>query len=214
MIELSAASTWASNGHPILAPTTETFFEGERVGILAAPGSGKTTLARLLAGLDPPKSGRISRDGPASTILGQENLLHPEMSVLGAIRNMIDLFDLDPNRTLPRTLMFCDLKMGAKIKELSPVTKSVLAFALSIQIPGHWLVADDRLIPNDARFATTATAAIERRLRNAGLIFISKNATQIGRYCDRFFVLHKAQLIEMANFRDAGHLFQQSLEVS
>src|SRR5437762_13236030 len=57
--------------------------DGERIGLVGANGGGETTLCRLLAGLEGPDSGRISR--PRETTVGylpQEVAASPAGSVL------------------------------------------------------------------------------------------------------------------------------------
>ncbi|MEM9715700.1 MAG: ATP-binding cassette domain-containing protein [Pseudomonadota bacterium] len=203
MIELSAAATWAPNGKLLLTPTNLIFQTGERVGILSKTGSGKTTLARLLAGIDLPKQGRITRTGPAATILGQENIIHSYMHIGPALQSAAELLGLCPISAPLAAFYFAgmDPQTRLKVDQLSPVQKSVLAFGLSIQRPTNWLIADDRVIPNDPSRTALANALIEHRLMTAGLIVISKNHGLLARYCDRFYVLTSASLMPVDDIR-------------
>ena len=45
---------------PILAPTSLTIAEGEKVAVLGSSGAGKTTLLRLLCGWLSPSSGTVA----------------------------------------------------------------------------------------------------------------------------------------------------------
>lgn len=214
MIQLSAATIRTPNGRLILAPTTESFAPFARIGILAAPGSGKTILARALAGIAPIASGKIIRPSGQCTILGQENLLHPAMRLQKALENTAELLGLPPQKAANAAMEFCMTPQGQTVGDLSPIAKSALSFALSLQRETAWLIADDRLIPNDPRLLPRAHAAIERKLDHAGLILISKNATQISKYCSRFFVLTGQQLIPTEGFKAANHLFTRVLEAA
>lgn len=60
------------DGRPALADLSCTLLAGEHLAIFGASGCGKTTLLRLLAGLDAPSSGQIALNG---TILSEENLV-------------------------------------------------------------------------------------------------------------------------------------------
>ena len=59
--------------------------EGERVGIVAPSGFGKTTLARILAGYEKPSEGQVLIDGKElpSKVFCPVQLIyqHPELSV-------------------------------------------------------------------------------------------------------------------------------------
>ena len=214
MIKLSAAAAWTPSNQLLLAPTTESFRNGEHIGILAAPGSGKTTLARIIAGSAAPNSGRVLRDGPQTTILGQENLLHPHMQIGPALEMAAIYLGLKARDPAAKCLKFATpgLEPWARVSTLSPVQKSCLAFALSVQQPGQWIIADDRLVPSDPQFAAKAEVALRMRLRRSGLIFISKNATQLGRFCTRLFVLARASLIAVPDVAMALAVLRTSEE--
>ena len=214
MIELRAATVWTPSGQPILSPTSERFVPKEKIGILAAPGSGKTTLARIFAGLQPPQQGRVIRSTIRDTILGQENLLHPHMALHAALTDAATLLGLPHQCAIERALRFAGkgLNPTQNVSSLSPVQKSALSFALSLQRPGQWLIADDRLVPSDPGLAASAEAAVRLRLKTAGLIYISKNATQLQRYCDRFFVLAATNLIPVPDLKLGPALFRTEAE--
>ncbi|MEM9211706.1 MAG: ATP-binding cassette domain-containing protein [Pseudomonadota bacterium] len=216
MIGLRDAVITAPNGRILLAPTTETFLENERIGILAAPSSGKTTMAQALAGLVPPSQGRILRQGQQTTILGQENILHPHMSVAGGLDVAARLLGLDSNMAVRKALKFVDfsLPLSTRLSTLSPIARSELAFALSVQRTDPWIIADDRLLPNSPKLAAKAEQALTLRLKTAGLVLITKNVTQIGRVCDRLFVLAHRLLIPVPDIRMAQTVLATSLEVT
>lgn len=51
--------TWAVHGTPLLVDVTLTVEPGQTFGLVGPNGSGKTSLLRLLAGLNKPKAGRV-----------------------------------------------------------------------------------------------------------------------------------------------------------
>ena len=59
LVEIKNLYYTAENGVTIFENVDAEFYEGERVGILGPLGSGKTTLTRLLLGLEKPQRGRV-----------------------------------------------------------------------------------------------------------------------------------------------------------
>ncbi|MEV4865286.1 ABC transporter ATP-binding protein [Streptomyces ossamyceticus] len=58
-------------GHPVLHDIDLTIGHGERVALVGASGAGKTTLARLVAGIQPPARGTVLVGGVPPTELGR-----------------------------------------------------------------------------------------------------------------------------------------------
>ncbi|MBT2771680.1 ABC transporter ATP-binding protein [Halomonas sp. ISL-60] len=54
--------TWAVHGTPLLVDVNLTVEPGQTFGLVGPNGSGKTSLLRLLAGLNKPKAGRVLMD--------------------------------------------------------------------------------------------------------------------------------------------------------
>jgi ATP-binding cassette subfamily F protein uup len=75
------------NDQAILNGATLGIQEGERIGLVGRNGSGKTTFLRLLAGLQTPDSGEVSRRRDlVISYLSQEFTLDPALDVRGNVR--------------------------------------------------------------------------------------------------------------------------------
>src|SRR5919106_3732578 len=88
MLSLERLSKTYADGTHALADVTLEVHESEIVGLIGGSGCGKTTLLRLLAGLDRASAGSIRLDGetisephPAIGIVFQEPRLLPWLTV-------------------------------------------------------------------------------------------------------------------------------------
>jgi ATPase subunit of ABC transporter with duplicated ATPase domains len=60
--------TKAFGPHVVLDGVNVTVGPQSRIGVIAPNGTGKSTLLRILAGIDPPDSGRVQRTPPSATV--------------------------------------------------------------------------------------------------------------------------------------------------
>ncbi len=165
---------------PVLEHVNLTLEPGERVGLTAPSGRGKTTLCKLLAGYERPTAGEILLDGrPLSHYRGacpvQMIWQHPETV-------------LDPL-----------LPLEVSLKEAGPVEERLLE---ELHIQPQWL----RRYPQElsggelqrfciARALGRATRYLwgfllrEAERRNLGLLIVSHSAPLLERVCTRVEVL-------------------------
>jgi len=86
---LSASRISKSFGaHTVLRDVSVTVAPGSRIGVVGPNGIGKTTLLRILAGLEEPDGGRVRRDPPVLTVgyLPQELDVRGEETLLSYLR--------------------------------------------------------------------------------------------------------------------------------
>ncbi len=88
MLEVDRIAKVFPNGHVALGEVSLRVAEGEILAVIGASGGGKSTLLRLVAGLDAPTEGRIALDGapltgpsPKVGVVFQEPRLMPWLKV-------------------------------------------------------------------------------------------------------------------------------------
>ena len=84
---LSAENLSRSYGERVLFQNiTFGIDKGQKMALVAKNGTGKTSMLRILAGLEPPETGEVvTRNGISIGYLQQEPELNPEHSVMDAI---------------------------------------------------------------------------------------------------------------------------------
>lgn len=169
----------------------------ERVGILARPGSGKTTLARILSGAIQPDFGTRVGNSSLSWPLNYAALLHPDMTPLANVQNLAAAKFLDANTIVGRTESYLSETLESRTiaKNLPPAKKLCVHLAMTLAMPFDCLLADEwPTIPNTYLAERLAARLLNDPVR-PGLILLTRHAHLIERYCTRALVLDQGRLI-------------------
>src|SRR5688572_3482787 len=145
----------------------------EKVALLIRPGHGKSTIMRMLAGIDLPDSGTVLRD-EGGWPLGYAGGFHNEMTGDSNIRNLALLADVDPVELSAFCFEFSELAefYHQPLSRYSSTMKARLALSASLGLPARTYLADDKLAAGDERFRAKCMSALADKLAECGLIFI------------------------------------------
>lgn len=175
----------------------------DRVGVLAPSGSGRSSIARLLCGVDTPHSGEVVSTGRVSWPLGYAGFLHPDLTVRRNVEHLSDLTGFPPEPTLRVACWLCgDLTVSERrVSSLTPGQRGLVAQACGVGFPADHYVADEKLLFGDERAVARGAALLRRRLSRAGLILLSRNPNMIEQWCTRIFVLVRGKLLPCESVR-------------
>jgi len=181
----------------LLLNVTEVFRRDERVGILAIAGSGKSSIARLLSGIETADGGTIRRDGKVSWPIGFAGGFHPDLSVMENLIYLSGLTGQDPLETIAFCLDFADLGniMDKPVKTISSAQRAAISYSFSLAVACDMYIADEVIGIGDTEMRFRCQAMLDRRLQKAGLIFLSKNPAQLKQHCNRFLLLVDGKLV-------------------
>ncbi len=180
----------------------------EKVALLVKPGEGKSTLMRLLAGVELPDSGTVLRDDggwPLGYSGGFQTELSGEKNVLGMAR----IAGIDPARLLTFCRDFAGIgeSFYEPMKYYSGTMKGRLAFAISFGVSAKTYLADDKLSVGDPVFREKCLATLRDRLTSSGLIFVTSNVRSAKGICDRYYIVSDGKFVPTANYDDAEQRF-------
>ena len=182
----------------------------DKVSILAEPGSGKTTLIRLLAGLEAPTSGKVVRGSGTSWPLGFAGAFHPAMTGEENVRTLAMLTDVDPDWTSAFVAQFADLG-GDYYRPLATYSASMrarVAMSFSLAVPSTTYLADESIGAGSDYFRLKCEAALRQHLRSSGLFLVTRNPRTAERFGQRFGVLREGRFTMCDSFADAQSLFE------
>ena len=153
---------------PVLRDYSLRVGRGERICLFATSGIGKTTLLRLIAGLEKPTSGEI-RLGGRVTYLFQEDRLLPWLNLL----DNLTLIGADRQRAL-RVLESVGLADAGKFPdELSGGMRRRAAIARAICAGGEILLLDEPFTGLDAGLRGRSAEALKREFADAAVIMVT-----------------------------------------
>lgn len=84
----------------VLQPTTIVLPAGRRLAVLGKKQAGKSTLLRILAGIEAPTCGRVTPTVRLSPLIKMGGLFHPRLSGPENVRFCARTLDLDPDQLM------------------------------------------------------------------------------------------------------------------
>lgn len=185
----------------------------EKVALLIRPGQGKSSIMRMLSGIDLPDSGTVLRD-EGGWPLGYGGGFHAGMSGEANIRNLALLADVDPMELSAFCFEFSELEefYHQPLSRYSSTMKARLALAASFGLPARTYLADDKLAAGDERFRQKCMNALAEKLADCGLIFIASNPRAAKDICDRFYVVSGGEILPCDDYDHAATLLASSVE--
>jgi iron(III) transport system ATP-binding protein len=201
-----------SRGHQlILNGLTLAVMEGEFTALLGRSGSGKTTILRLIAGLDTPDAGEIWLGGELAARNGR-NIIQPRLRKIGFVFQDLALW---PHMTVADSLAFVLASSGVRaenrvkrISEVLSVTRiSDLGHRYPHQLSGgeqqraalaralapepRLLLLDEPMSSLDADLKSELGAELGTLHRQLGLttIYVTHDVAEIADLADRSILL-------------------------
>jgi ABC-type polysaccharide/polyol phosphate transport system ATPase subunit len=168
---------------------------GERVALIGANGSGKSTILKLMSRVIEPSSGRIVMQGRVAGLLELGTGFHPDLtgrenvflngSILGISRR-------DIQRQLEAIVDFADIGpfIDVQVRNYSSGMVVRLGFAITTILQPDILLIDEVLAVGDQNFQRKCIDRLGE-LREAGvtLVFVSHNLEQVRRLCQRAILI-------------------------
>lgn len=183
----------------------------EKLGLLVPSGGGKSTIIRMLAGVDEPNNGYVLRDS-GSVPLGYGGAFQGEMTGEENIHNIATIAGVDSVDYSAFCAAFSELgdSYFQPLKFYTSGMKGRLAFAASFGLPASTYLADDKVAGGDPSFRDKCIAVLTQRLKSAGLILVASNPRITSEICDRHAVVVRGKIIACASHDEASALFQSN----
>jgi ABC-type glutathione transport system ATPase component len=215
---------WRAPGHPVLDGVSFGVGMSEAVGLVGGSGAGKSTIARLVVGLEPPDSGQIVFEGgDVARMSGRE---------LRAARHRLHLVFQDPYEALPPSMLVRDVvgeplaihQIGMPAERLERVRKALasvtltpverfldryphelsggerqrVALARAVILHPRLIIADEPTTMLDVSLRLELLALMRRLGEQQGIsyLYITHDLALARAFCDRLLILHQGRVVE------------------
>lgn len=215
---------WRAAPHLVLDGVSFSVGAGEAVGLVGGSGAGKSTIARLVAGLEPADSGQILFEGA--------DIVHQRGDALRAMRRRLHLVFQDPYDALPPTMRIRDVvaepltihRIGTPTERLTRVCEALeaasltpadrflnrfphqlsggerqrVALARAVILHPRLIVADEPTTMLDVSLRLELLALMTRLGREQGIsyLYITHDLALARAFCDRLLILNQGQIVE------------------
>jgi capsular polysaccharide transport system ATP-binding protein len=180
----------------ILSDFSFVFPPDRNVGIMGKNGAGKSTMMRLMAGIEPPNLGEVLRTSRVSWPLGFSGGFNGSMTGIENIRFVSRIYGQDPVRVISYVTEFAELgpSLRLPIKTYSSGMKARLAFGLSMAIDFDVYLIDEITAVGDEDFKKKSKAVFQDKLARSQIIMISHSPSTIAQYCDCGLLLEGSRI--------------------
>jgi capsular polysaccharide transport system ATP-binding protein len=183
---------------------------GESLGILAPNGTGKTTLIRMMAGLEKPDEGEIRRNCRVSFPLGFMGGVISKISARENARFIARMYGIDPDYVESFCRWLCGLGeyFEQPIGTYSSGMRSRFTFALMLALDFDIYLIDEGM-PNstDVEFNRKAGDVLAERLRTTTIVIVSHQPQILERFARKAAVLMDGKLHMFETLEEAKQLY-------
>lgn len=183
---------------------------GRSLGILAPNGTGKTTLINMMAGLEKPDEGTITRTSRISFPLGFMGGVVNRHSGTENARYIARLYGLDPDYVEAFSRWMCGIEeyFDMPVGTYSQGMKTRFSFSLMLALEFDIYLIDEGMpSTTDVEFNKKAGAVLRDRLERATVVIVSHQADTLERYCREAAVLRHGQLYMFDTLEEAKRMY-------
>lgn len=183
---------------------------GNSLGILAPNGTGKTTIVNMMAGLEKPDEGKITRGCRISFPLGFMGGLVPKHTARENCRYIARLYGLDPDYIEAFCRWLCNLEeyFEMPVGTYSSGMRSRLSMALLLALEFEIYLIDEGMPgTTDVEFNRKAGSVLRERLQESTVIVVSHQASTLEKFCRSAAVLRDGTLHMFDSLEEAKALY-------
>lgn len=184
------------------------------VGLVGANGVGKSTLLRMIGGVDHPNKGRIERRCRVSWPMGQGSGLQGSLTGRQNAKFVCRIHGHESD--IPDRLAYIQdfAEIGEAfdepVKTYSSGMRSRLQFALSLAFDFDVYISDEVTSAGDSAFRVKAAAAFKKLADRSGLIMVSHGEGTLKQFCSAGIWIHNGKAHWFDRIDDALQAYKEN----
>lgn len=186
---------------------------GQNIAILGKNGVGKSTLLRIIAGIEEPNSGKVIRNGRISWPIGFSGGFNGSLSGEENCFFVSRIYGEEIQRVVDFVKSFSELEdyFYMPFKTYSAGMKARLAFGLSMALEFDIYLVDEITAVGDAAFQKKCRDAFAERRKRSNVIMVSHNFDILKEYCSLVAILESGKITLYDNIDNAIEIYKKSL---
>jgi len=183
---------------------------GNSLGILAKNGTGKTTIINMMAGLEKPDEGRVTRTSRISFPLGFMGGVTSKHTATENARYIARLYGLDPDYIESFCRWLCGLEeyFDMPIGTYSAGMRSRFSFSLMLALEFDIYLIDEGMpSTTDVEFNRKAGSILRDRLSKATVVVVSHQPATLEKFCRSAAVLKDGKMYMFETLEEAKRLY-------
>lgn len=188
---------------------------GDRVGLAGRNGAGKSTMLKMLSGLLPPVSGKVSISGSRMNILDLGAGMDSNETGLENINKICRLLEIPRskwNAVKEDVIEFTELGkfIAMPVRSYSAGMGMRLMFALATAYQRDILILDEVIGAGDAMFIDKAKKRMQDFIEKSSILILATHSPDLMQsFCNRALYIHRGSVVADGEPRAIWKLYNQ-----
>lgn len=186
----------------------------KNIAFIGRNGAGKSTMLRLIAGLDMPDRGRIITSGSISWPVGLSGGFQGALSARDNVKFVARVYGAEGERMKDIVQYVEDFAeigdyFDQPVNTYSSGMKSRVGFGLSLAFDFDYYLIDEAMATGDAHFRQKAKRAFRRRINKSKIILVTHSMGQVRSMCDYVLLLKDGEVIPFEDVDEGIKMYER-----
>lgn len=186
----------------------------KNIAFIGRNGAGKSTMLRLIAGLDMPDRGKIITSGSISWPVGLSGGFQGALSARDNVKFVARVYGAEGERMKDIVQYVEDFAeigdyFDQPVNTYSSGMKSRVGFGLSLAFDFDYYLIDEAMATGDAHFRQKAKRAFRRRINKSKIILVTHSMGQVRSMCDFVLLLKDGQVIPFEDVDEGIKMYER-----